>query len=84
MRMSIKEDPSLGGTLTYDTKTATLSLFLSRGLPSRYEAAIAIRNRLYVLESVAVSSFRPDVDVRGGLHCLTANLNDDDEMHWAW
>uniref|UniRef100_M8BQX1 Uncharacterized protein n=1 Tax=Aegilops tauschii TaxID=37682 RepID=M8BQX1_AEGTA len=25
MRMSVKEDPSLGGTLTYDTKTATLS-----------------------------------------------------------
>lgn len=69
-------------TLVFDTKAHTLlvSYALPEGLLCGYDAAIAVRDRLYVFESFTDNSF-DFFCFRGGLHCLAAGPCDD-ESHW--
>ncbi|XP_024311026.1 uncharacterized protein LOC100840794 isoform X1 [Brachypodium distachyon] len=88
-----------GATITFDTKTALFSLsrILPRELLFGYEAAIAVRNRLYVFESSTdLNDGANGVYFGGGLHCLAADPNDDErykpwrclfyssQFSWSW
>jgi hypothetical protein len=75
-------------TLIFDTKTAKLirSTILPSGLIECYDAAIAVRNRLYVFESYTDPDNNTGLDSLyffGGFHCLSADPNDDDR-DWSW
>uniref|UniRef100_A0A8R7TZM1 Uncharacterized protein n=1 Tax=Triticum urartu TaxID=4572 RepID=A0A8R7TZM1_TRIUA len=73
-------------TLIFDTKTATLttSNILPQGLQNCYDAAIAVRNRLYVFESFSDNNDGTDgLYYFGGFHCLSSDPNDD-ERDWTW
>ncbi|XP_024311051.1 uncharacterized protein LOC100840794 isoform X4 [Brachypodium distachyon] len=75
-----------GATITFDTKTALFSLsrILPRELLFGYEAAIAVRNRLYVFESSTdLNDGANGVYFGGGLHCLAADPNDDERCNVA-
>lgn len=84
--LSKTEEGFRGATLIFDTKTSILSVsnILPRKLPFGYEAAIAVRNRLYVFEScMVINEGSNGLYFSGGLHCLAADPNGD-KMHCAW
>ncbi|CAM0953575.1 unnamed protein product [Alopecurus aequalis] len=75
-------------TLVFDTKARTLhvSLAFPVGLAFGYEAAINVRDRVYMFESYTDESFTDDdnpYSFHGGLHCLAAGPCAD-EIHWDW
>jgi hypothetical protein len=73
-------------TLTYDTKTDLLRVsdYLPTGLEFRYDAAIAAKKKLYLIESFTDNNDGLDGPYfRGGLHCVARDPRDNEE-DWTW